>query len=228
MSRRSSRKVNALDDASVFDQPGSANYEGSLANEIRKKFDSLNKTNNFDAIQALVTATENYKKVIEMRTLFTMLSRGQTSGEATNAQAAINNSAEAAKKKAYRNLQIELELVSDESKTVPSCMDGKEHNCAICNERLINHGESDKVYAVDSRHLNYSGDEIECGHKFHKLCIKEWLKTSNDCPLCRSVVIKLRLAKQEQAGGKKNRPTIKRKMNKKKTMKKRAIRPSRR
>ena len=26
---------------------------------------------------------------------------------------------------------------------------------------------------------------LECGHKFHEKCIIEWLKTQNQCPICR-------------------------------------------
>lgn len=29
--------------------------------------------------------------------------------------------------------------------------------------------------------------KIYCGHTFHKICIDEWNKTSNTCPLCRKM-----------------------------------------
>ena len=30
--------------------------------------------------------------------------------------------------------------------------------------------------------------ETKCKHKFHKYCLKEWLKTNNTCPICREPI----------------------------------------
>jgi hypothetical protein len=29
---------------------------------------------------------------------------------------------------------------------------------------------------------------IQCGHLFHKICIENWLKLNNSCPVCRQVI----------------------------------------
>ena len=33
---------------------------------------------------------------------------------------------------------------------------------------------------------------LECGHAFHKECLKEWMVKSNNCPLCREDINKLK------------------------------------
>ena len=30
---------------------------------------------------------------------------------------------------------------------------------------------------------------VRCGHRFHKKCIKKWLKNNYCCPLCREVIL---------------------------------------
>ena len=31
--------------------------------------------------------------------------------------------------------------------------------------------------------------ELDCGHDYHKICIKKWLNCNNNCPMCRRVNI---------------------------------------
>lgn len=128
------------------------------------------------------------------------------------------------------------------SEPVPSVMDNKDKECPICMEHLSSKSEDDRIYAVESTKEQDEGvgEElckdlkipIECGHKFHRICIREWVKGHTKCPKCRAHILKLRLAKDEEAGagavgGKKRKSnknkTTKRKSNKKRTTKKRAI-----
>jgi hypothetical protein len=30
--------------------------------------------------------------------------------------------------------------------------------------------------------------KLNCEHKFHKKCIEHWINTSNNCPVCRSII----------------------------------------
>lgn len=43
-------------------------------------------------------------------------------------------------------------------------------DCVICLEPLV---------------LGEQANRIPCGHLFHEHCIKDWLRTSNQCPVCR-------------------------------------------
>tara|TARA_B100001287_G_C22683454_1_gene531885 strand:- start:3577 stop:4038 length:462 start_codon:yes stop_codon:yes gene_type:complete len=46
-------------------------------------------------------------------------------------------------------------------------------NCAICMESLF----SDEHLWV-----------LECGHRYHRSCVKEQIKTTNKCGLCRTII----------------------------------------
>lgn len=259
-------EINALNNASVFEQPNSPDYIFSLANKIRKKVFALEAVNDEYAIQALVTATDNYtlafiayKEAItahnqaNQRQIFvtTELKHDNTKA-ARNQRAEVNNAVEAAyaaetaaleaKNKAFKDLQKELDVkvLFDNSKIVVSFMDEKVSECAICTEHLSKNevygdvyavdSENGDVYAVDNENEKHSVRSITCGHKFHKKCIGEWVKSNNSCPLCKSTIKKLRLAREEKVlaneekvGGKKKRSTTTRKSNKKRTMKKRPL-----
>ena len=54
----------------------------------------------------------------------------------------------------------------------------KKDTCAICLEET--------KYALK-----------ECGHYFHKKCIKEVYKTGNQCPMCRQNLCKLAIDKKK-------------------------------
>ena len=47
--------------------------------------------------------------------------------------------------------------------------DGDPNTCAIC---------------IESQH-EHTHSRLECGHCFHKACIKAWFKRSTTCPMCR-------------------------------------------
>ena len=51
-------------------------------------------------------------------------------------------------------------------------------DCCICLEKL----SSKKTIKLN-----------DCSHEIHFHCIKKWLKKNNDCPLCRTDQIKLRI-----------------------------------
>ena len=46
--------------------------------------------------------------------------------------------------------------------------------CSICLDKYI---KNDKV------------SDFQCGHIFHKDCIKIWLSKNNTCPQCREIII---------------------------------------
>ena len=52
-----------------------------------------------------------------------------------------------------------------------SCDNECSETCSICIEGCNNETSS----------------KLSCGHHFHTSCIKEWLKRSKKCPLCREV-----------------------------------------
>ena len=37
--------------------------------------------------------------------------------------------------------------------------------------------------------INGNNKTLQCGHTFHKKCIKKWFKKNNTCPTCRNVHI---------------------------------------
>lgn len=45
----------------------------------------------------------------------------------------------------------------------------KKHYCTICLDK-----NKEKIIKFDI-----------CKHKFHKICIEEWIQNNNTCPLCR-------------------------------------------
>jgi len=47
----------------------------------------------------------------------------------------------------------------------------QETNCAICIDELSNNSDQNST--------------LPCGHVFHKVCINEWLKKKEECPVCR-------------------------------------------
>ncbi|KAG7572205.1 Zinc finger RING-type [Arabidopsis suecica] len=54
-----------------------------------------------------------------------------------------------------------------------------ESTCSICLEEVFNDDEDDK------RIIKLP----DCSHRFHKVCIFEWLMRCNSCPLCRRIVL---------------------------------------
>ena len=45
--------------------------------------------------------------------------------------------------------------------------------CSICHEKMLEEEEY---------------NQLECGHCFHKDCLKKWLRINNTCPICRKVI----------------------------------------
>ena len=58
---------------------------------------------------------------------------------------------------------IDIHLIS--SSFIPK----KKHYCSICLDK-----NKQKIIKLNI-----------CKHKFHKICIEEWIQNNNTCPLCR-------------------------------------------
>ena len=60
-------------------------------------------------------------------------------------------------------------------------------SCIICLEKFMPEEDKLKIENLfDKKRLKEEKTNIlECGHKFHEKCIIEWLKTQNQCPICR-------------------------------------------
>lgn len=58
-----------------------------------------------------------------------------------------------------------------------------QENCAICLDKLEN-----REYPSESQYKELKEVFLDCGHNFHKNCLKDWLKASDKCPLCRKLV----------------------------------------
>lgn len=83
---------------------------------------------------------------------------------------------------------------------VKSSMDGIDTVCAICTENLTKNDFGD-VYAIESENERYSERGLKCGHKYHRRCINSWIKVHMNCPLCKSKIVKLHLANEEDPEG---------------------------
>ena len=57
----------------------------------------------------------------------------------------------------------------------------KDHECCICLLEL----KTNPV--AQSEELN-DFMKTPCGHKFHKLCITDWMDQKQQCPICRGVL----------------------------------------
>lgn len=75
-----------------------------------------------------------------------------------------------------RNADNQIEI----SFSIQKCEDESSVQCAIC---CIDFEREDKLV------------ELPCSsqHVYHSACISEWLKRSNDCPLCKKDVVKMKM-----------------------------------
>ena len=62
------------------------------------------------------------------------------------------------------------------------------NQCSICIENLNNKSNNWFKWNTQSNNSNETIKTLECSHQFHTLCINEWLKGNNTCPLCRNVI----------------------------------------
>jgi hypothetical protein len=53
----------------------------------------------------------------------------------------------------------------------------------------INSNDEEKCSICLSKIDNYIYTNLSCNHKFHLKCINEWLKNSNECPLCKRILL---------------------------------------
>lgn len=57
--------------------------------------------------------------------------------------------------------------------------------CSICLEEFEEIKKTESTFLLDSEKKYKNMLELSCGHKFHKKCINNWLKTNAHCPYCR-------------------------------------------
>ncbi len=57
--------------------------------------------------------------------------------------------------------------------------------CSICLDQLKSNDPEDTEFI-----------SLWCGHSFHRYCIKEWLRISKKCPLCRQLSNVCKICKQ--------------------------------
>ncbi|XP_031094361.1 E3 ubiquitin-protein ligase RNF38-like [Ipomoea triloba] len=96
------------------------------------------------------------------------------------------------------HLSIQLEEVMEDS------LDEQEDHPGLLSEEVIMsllgtstfetsyHDDEDKDSCCICLDEFSTGDElgkINCEHKFHFMCIREWLKRNNICPICRAVAL---------------------------------------
>ena len=90
-----------------------------------------------------------------------------------------------------RSNSEKLKTAQNELKTVRNILKTFEKACCpICLEDFL--VESQKPHP-DMEHAGDPIVRLSCGHEFHSVCIKTWLKKSPTCPSCRTPVRFLQL-----------------------------------
>ena len=71
-------------------------------------------------------------------------------------------------------------------------------SCIICLDYFMPERDKLKIEnLLDKKRLKREKTNLlECGHKFHERCMVEWLKSQNECPICR-ISIKYNKTKKE-------------------------------
>ena len=70
-----------------------------------------------------------------------------------------------------------------------------EDTCPICFDTIsIESTSSVKKYKIKPSKMM----SLDCKHQFHTNCIEEWIKTSNTCPICRSLIEKEKEKEKEK------------------------------
>lgn len=67
-----------------------------------------------------------------------------------------------------------------------------ENNNNIDNKKKEEETNINKKIAIISEISTDKINILECGHAFHKKCLEEWMKKSNNYPLCREDINKLK------------------------------------
>ena len=74
------------------------------------------------------------------------------------------------------NALIQNKTDSEQVKTIPTVRYSKkdnDDNCSVC---------------LGDFRVNEELFKLQCGHLYHKKCLKDWLKKSNCCPLCKRIL----------------------------------------
>ena len=58
----------------------------------------------------------------------------------------------------------------------------REEPCPVCTDALFDCDENDEKKELETTPLVM---EMPCGHHYHAECLTQWLKRSNQCPMCR-------------------------------------------
>ncbi|XP_047321184.1 probable E3 ubiquitin-protein ligase plr-1 [Impatiens glandulifera] len=74
----------------------------------------------------------------------------------------------------YIRLEYDIDKIMDENKSMASDREEK-YMCTIC---LENYNVGDEINLM-----------LHCSQQFHCDCIKNWMKISNSCPLCREPIL---------------------------------------
>ena len=72
----------------------------------------------------------------------------------------------------FRNKKLNNVIKKSENIKQKRIFTNRDDLCCICLEK------GGTVYLL-----------LDCGHIYHKKCLKQWIKNKNECPLCRQNVI---------------------------------------
>ena len=57
------------------------------------------------------------------------------------------------------------------------------------NEYILNEDNNEKCsICLEDFNIGDTLNELNCNHFYHKECINNWIKSNNNCPMCRSLI----------------------------------------